>query len=116
MSDLVETLSQERHEKFARTLTEGSEKDVLEKKADDEPTPALPFTNGDVPAQPLAFRRTRKYWIVVAAFYYFFFILGLNGGSTGPLLPRYQQFYQVRQFSPLRVPSRLNGYFKRSTI
>jgi hypothetical protein len=96
MSVPVETLSQEHHEKFTRTLTEGSEKEILEKKADDEPTPALPFTNNsDVPAQPPAFRRTRKYWIVVAAFYYFFFILGLNGGSTGPLLPRYQQFYQV---------------------
>jgi hypothetical protein len=108
MSVPVETLSQEHHEKFTRTLTEGSEKEISEKKADDEPTPALPFTNNsDVPAQPPAFRRTRRYWIVVAAFYYFFFILGLNGGSTGPLLPRYQQFYQVWQFSPLHVLSGL---------
>jgi hypothetical protein len=96
---LVETLSQEHHEKLTRTPTGGSNKEISEKKADDEPTPAaLPFTNSDAPAQPPAFRRTRKYWIVVAAFFYFFFILGLNGGSTGPLLPRYQQFYQVRQF------------------
>lgn len=40
-------------------------------------------------------KRTRQ---VLASFYFFFFCLGLNAGSTGSLLPRYQDFYHVRTF------------------
>jgi hypothetical protein len=93
---VVESLPQEHHEKIAKTLTGESNKETSDKMAVNEPEPALPFEQeDDAPRRPSAFRRTRKYWIVVAAFYYFFFVLGLNGGSTGPLLPRFQQFYQV---------------------
>jgi hypothetical protein len=41
-------------------------------------------------------REKRKYQIVLAAIFWCLFTLGLNDGSTGPLLPVYQEYYGVR--------------------
>ncbi|PVF91014.1 MFS general substrate transporter, partial [Serendipita vermifera] len=41
-------------------------------------------------------RKTRRrYRVVLATFFWCFFLLGLNDGSTGPLLPVYQDFYHL---------------------
>jgi hypothetical protein len=44
----------------------------------------------------------QKYRIVLAAIFWCFFTLGLNDGSTGPLLPVYQEYYGVRPIIPAR--------------
>jgi hypothetical protein len=44
----------------------------------------------------------QKYRIVLAAIFWCFFTLGLNDGSTGPLLPVYQEYYGVRLIIPTR--------------
>jgi hypothetical protein len=44
----------------------------------------------------------QKYRIVLVAIFWCFFTLGLNDGSTGPLLPVYQEYYGVRPIIPMR--------------
>ena len=44
----------------------------------------------------------KKYQIVLAAIFWCLFTLGLNDGSTGPLLPIYQEYYGVRPIIPTR--------------
>lgn len=93
---LVEALPGEPLEKMARSLSKRSAEEVLKKDIEEVVTvPEIPFQIDDKSEPSQVFRKTRKYWVVIAAFYYFFFVLGLNGGGTGPLLPRYQEFYEV---------------------
>lgn len=47
-------------------------------------------------------REKQKYRIVLAAIFWCFFTLGLNDGSTGPLLPVYQEYYGVRPIILMR--------------
>lgn len=44
-----------------------------------------------------------KYRAVLAAIFWCFFTLGLNDGSIGPLLPIYQEFYNVCRFDEYRA-------------
>ena len=41
-------------------------------------------------------REKQTYRRILAAIFWCFFTLGLNDGSTGPLLPVYQEYYHVR--------------------
>lgn len=50
-----------------------------------------------VPEDVLVGRREKtRYRLVLASAFFCFFTLGMNDGSTGPLLPVYQSFYHVR--------------------
>lgn len=94
---LVEVIPQEPNEKIAESLASKRAEEITKKEPGEPATiPTLSFqTDGKPIATPEVFRRTHKYWVIIAAIFFFFFMLGLNGGGTGPLLPRYQEFYQV---------------------
>jgi hypothetical protein len=73
---------------YSTPMTERTSMDI----AIDVPDSFIETTMATVDAQ----RKARKrYRVVLGTFFWCFFLLGLNDGSTGPLLPVYQDFYHV---------------------
>ena len=70
-------------------------------KVQERPALELSDLSQPVPLEPAEFpasteRNRLRYRTVLVALFWCFFTIGLNDGSTGPLLPAYQRDYKVR--------------------